>query len=136
MLKYIKQLKESDFLDLMVSLGQMRYGDNSRLYEYLDKEDRRIVHIWDNSSCFKDNGQDYLWVNDYETSKPNFNFNHNLFMLSQFGEEWYARAQKHFEGKKPESLVILNKAKARYDKDLEADKEFMQSLEDEDVLSR
>ena len=27
-------------------------------------------------------------------------------------------------------------AKARYDKDLEADKEFMQSLEDEDVLSR
>lgn len=128
MLKYIKQLEESDFVDLLVAIKQMRYGDSSRLYEYLDKEDRRVVHLWDNGGSFKDNGQDYIWVNDYETSNPNFNFNHNIFMLSTFGPEWYARAQKYFEGKKPESLEILSRAKGQYDKDLEADKEFMQSL--------
>ena len=135
MLKYITQLEEFDFVSLMVSIGQMRYGDNSRLYEYLDKEDRRIVHLWDNGGSFKDNGQDYIWVNDYETSNPNRNFNHNVFMLSTFGQEWYTRAQKHFEGK-PERLDILKKAKAQYDRDLEADKEFIQSLADEEVLSR
>lgn len=124
MLKFVKQLQESDFVDLLVAIGQMRYGD-SRLYEYLDKEDRRVIHLWDNSGSFKDNGQDYIWVNDYETSNPNSNFNHNLFMLYTFGQEWYTRAQKYFESKKPESLTILSRAKAQYDSDLEADKEFM-----------
>jgi len=128
MLKYIKQLEESDFVDLLVSIKQMRYGDSSRLYEYLDREDRRVVHLWDNGGSFKDNGQDYIWVNDYETSNPSFNFNHNLFMLSVFGQEWYARAKKYFKVNKPESLVILSKAKAQYDSELEVDKAFMQSL--------
>lgn len=123
MLNFVKQLEESDFFDLLVEMGQMRYGDTRRLYEYLDKEDRRIVHLWDNGGSFKDNGQDYIWINDYETSSPNANLNHNVFMLSMFGQEWYERAQKYFEGKKPEGFVILRKAKAKYD--LEADEELI-----------
>lgn len=136
MINFMKQLEESGFFDLLVSIGQMRYGDSSRLYEYLDEEDRRVVHLWDNGGSFKDNGQDYIWVNDYETSNPNFNFNHNLCMLSKFGEEWYTSAQKYFEDKKPEGLAILSEAKAQFDRDLEADKEFINSLEDEDILSK
>ena len=114
----------------------MRYGDNSRLYEYTDKEDKRVVHLWDNGSCFKDNGQDYIWVNDYETSNPNLNFNHNVFMLSVFGQEWYKRAQNYFECKKAEGLAILNRAKAQYEEELAIDKEFIQSLDNEDVIGK
>lgn len=128
MLKFIKQLKESDFVDLMVSIGQMRYGDESRLYEYLDKTDRRIVHLWDNGDYFKDNGQNYIWVNDYETSNQNSQLKHNVFMLFSFGQEWYVSAKKYFEGKNRENLDILSKAKAEYDRELKDDEEFIQSL--------
>lgn len=133
MLKFIKQL-DDDFTDLLVAIDQIRYGDNSRLCEYEDKGDKRIVHLWDNEGSFKDNGQYYIWVNDYETSNIDLNLNHNIFMLYRFGQEWYASAQKYFENTNPERLTILNRAKSQYESELEADKEFMQSLDDENFL--
>lgn len=135
MLTYVKRLEETDFVDLMVSIGQMRYGDNSRLYEYLDKGDKRVVHLWDNNGSFKDNGQDYIWVNDYEISNPSLNFNHHVFMLYRFGQEWYTNAIKYFEGKKPEGLDVLTKAKEQYDDELNMHESFIKYFEDGDALS-
>ena len=130
MLNYIRKLDDSEFLDLLVAVGEMRYGDNSRLYEYCEREEVRMVYLEDNSGSFKDNGRENIWINDFETSRHDMDFNHNLFMLHKFGETWYGKAEAYFEAnERLDCLEILDKAKAQYEKDLEADREFMESVE-------
>lgn len=128
-LDFIEKLEESEFVDLLVAIKQMRYGDNSRLYEYFDKEGKRNVHLWDNGGSFKDNGQYHIWINDYGTSIPSMNINHNICMLYMFGKEWYLKAKQYFEHENMmESLEILNTAVIQYEKELEDDKEITKQI--------
>ena len=125
----VQSLKESDFVDLLVSIGYKSYGDY-RAYEYFDEKDRRNVHLWDNCGCFKDRGEYRLWINDFETSNPNLTFSHNLFMLETFGQSWYERAQKYFTDKGSlDNLILLDKVKKRYDEELAIDAEFIEHVE-------
>ena len=130
MLNYIKKLDDSEFLDLLVAVGEMRYGDDSCRYEYFDKETVRVVNLERSGGSFKDYGRETIWINDIGTSKHSINLNHYIFMLEKFGESWFKETKRHFEANEMrDCLEILDKAKAQYEKDLEADKEFMESLE-------
>ena len=136
MLNYIKALDQnsragfSEFKDLLICLKQLSYGDNSNFYSYIDEVDKRTIHVYNNYSNFADREDSFFWVNDYETSLEAYSFEHNLFMLDTFGDDWYNSAKKFFEENKMEDkLTILKAAKDQYDQDLLADEELEESLE-------
>lgn len=126
MVEFITQLNDDEFKDLLIALRQLKYRDVShqtKLYEYSDRVDRRDVHLWDNGGSFKDNGEYYISMNDYETTVKEVNVYHNLYMVGKFGEKWLAQAQKYYEGN-PEGLAVLNKATIMYE-------EMMQDAEED-----
>ena len=135
MLKYIKSLDEnngSQFKDLLVCLKQLSYGDESHFFRYIDEINKRNVNVWNNYSHFADREDSFFWINDYETSLSQYSFEHNLFMLNTFGDDWYNNAVKYFEENKNEDkLRILKLAKNQYEQDLLADREFQKTLEEE-----
>lgn len=119
MLKFIKELSDNDFFNLLVSVSAMRYGDRSRKgFEYSDTDKLRHVHVWDNYVSFKDRDETYFTVDDYNISRPNNLVDHHLFMLHQFGDKWYESASKHFANE-PERLEMLAVAKDMYAMDLD-----------------
>lgn len=138
MLQYIKLLDEnersqySQFKDLLICLKQLSYGDNSHSFRYIDEIDKRNVNVWNNYSHFIDREDSFFWVNDYETSLKAYSFEHNMFMLDTFGDEWYNDAVKYFEENNMEdNLRLLKSAKNQHEQDLLADEEFQKTLEEE-----
>lgn len=130
MLNYIKKLDASEFLDLLVAVGEMRYGDDSCRYEYFDKKAIRVVNLERSGGSFKDYSRQTICINDFETLGRDMNLNHYIFMLEKFGESWFKDAKTYFEvNEMRDCLKILVKAKAQYEKNLEADREFMESIE-------
>ena len=130
MIKYIKQLDDSEFFDLLVANGKMRYGDDSCEYEYFDKEAIRVVNIERNVGSFKDYGRETLCISDFGTLGHGSNLNHYMFMLEKFGESWFREIRGYFEANgMSHGLKILDKAKAQYETGLEIDREVMESLE-------
>lgn len=129
MLKYIQKLSDNDFFDLLVSVHSMRYGGSRQGFEYTDTEKVRHVHIWDNYVSFKDRDESYFTVDDYSISKPDCTVDHNVFMLYQFGEEWFKKAQRHFvKNNALDRLAMLQVAKDRYDAELAMDEEYYNEI--------
>ncbi len=88
------------------------------------------VHIWDNTPHFKDREADlYFDIDDYNTTKEGELLNHYLFMLDKFDTFWYEHAKKYLENQgDSDRLEILEQAKTTYEANLEADKEFIETL--------
>lgn len=129
MLDYLRKLRDRDFVGLLVSIRKMKYGD-IKSCEYVDKDTYRKVHLWDNSPHFEDREADqYFTIDDYNISEGNALLDYYLFMLNQFGDEWYENAKKYLGSEeKLKALETLEQAKTIYEADLEADKEFFETL--------
>ncbi|MBQ7917866.1 MAG: hypothetical protein IJ310_03510 [Clostridia bacterium] len=129
MLYFVSRLNDRDFVNLLVAIKKMHYGD-IKSCEYIDKDTYRKVHLWDNSRHFDDRKEDqYFTIDDFNISEKNALFNYYLFMLHQFGEEWYENAKTYLESEeKLQALEVLEQAKTAHEADLEADKEFFETL--------
>ena len=96
MLQFVSKLRDNDFVDLMVAIKKMKYGD-IKVCEYADKDNCRNVHVWDNNPSFNDREPDqYFSINDFNISEDKALFDYYLFMLNQFGDDWYDVAKNHF----------------------------------------
>ncbi|MBR2908875.1 MAG: hypothetical protein IKC11_00830 [Clostridia bacterium] len=132
MLEFISQLEDKDFLDLLVSMGKMKY-DNSRLCDYFDEKERRMIWVYDNGRCFNGSGSEELWITDFEASNEECTLIHNVFMMRKFGEDWFSKAKRHFEEtSNPRGLEILNNAKTQQENESKENKEATSSLEEEE----
>ena len=129
MLNYVRKLSDRDFVRLLVAIRKMKYGD-IKSCEYVDKDTYRKIHLWDNSPHFSDREADqYFTIDDYNISEGNALFDYYLFMLNQFGNEWYEKTKKYLHSEENlHALETLEQAKSTYETDLEADKEFIETL--------
>ena len=136
MMNFINKLKDIDFIKLLEALGKTKSGD-SRICDYFDENEKRKIWLYNNGPFFNDNTSEEIWINDYGTSEKNNNVAHNVFMLHQFGDNWFASAKKHFEeSHNADGLETLKAAKTQYEKELESNKEILESQEDEEPSSK
>ena len=120
MLNYVRKLRDSEFVDLLVATKKMRDGDIKNC-EYMDKETYRQVRVLD-CSPFVDNREpdQHFLIDDFNISEKESLFDYYLFMLNQFGYEWYEKAKKYLSIKQnAQNLATLKQAKNAYQADLE-----------------
>ena len=129
MLNYVRKLRDSEFVDLLFAIKKIKKGDIKNC-EYMDKESYRQVRVLDCSPFVEDREAEQKFIiDDFNISENEVMIDYYLFMLNQFGDEWYEKAKKYLSIKQnAQNLATLKQAKNAYQADLEADSELFATL--------
>ena len=129
MINFVKKIRECDFVDLLVAIKKMKYGDIKNC-EYMDKENYRTVRVLDCSPFIVEHeAEQNFIIDDFNISEQEVMFDYYLFMLKKFDDEWYEKAKKYLTIKQDaHALETLEQAKNTYEADLETDSELFATL--------